>query len=178
MQYYQERWRKLLLSPPVLFMLYGGPFGVITELSNYPSGQRSLLRGVFTGGFFGVAMTLVTVLTTRKFNKRLGITSTEQRIALDRSVKKGVLPQDPALLKALPVYIDQRIRQNRNLRKYGPFQFLLYTLLDVYLTISEHSWFWPIVGLYIIGLAVYAYRNSTARLHKLEQIRQKLAAKP
>lgn len=162
----------------VVGILTGLFFGVGTFAVNVSIGiQRlswaSVVAAVIGGVLFGAVMALLVARQRRKS----GGTSMAQTVT--NAVKKGEIPQGASAGEWKPL-LERRRRQARLLRWLGPLEFGLFSLLALYLIVSDSTRvvFWVAALVFFLSLAVWYPINSRRQLRSIERLERQLDLNP
>lgn len=171
--------QKVFTSAPVLFILYAVPFGVFLQFTrpanNYHS--FSIVNAGFVGIPFGIMMTLATKRRLQKFNKTTGLSEKKQQWAVHDAVRTGVLPTDPTILKVMPKYIEKRIKQNQQSKKYTTPLLLLFLAGSSLIAFTTHTILLGIFSLIYPIIAILNYFTTKQQTEKLESLKAQLIPK-
>jgi len=154
-------WRDRLRAAPlwVLFIYYAVAFGALGLI--LPGGSaRTVSAAIVTGLLFGGLMTAMSAVWRRRDRARAGNHPGTERAVLERALRTGELPADPALDSSLIGLIRRRREQLAWASKAGPVIFGFFAVVSGLVALSR-----PIFIVYAIGFAAFIYlgRRSAKR---------------
>lgn len=152
---------------PVLFVLTGGAFFALQLLL---SPEGSVLGWGIGSLFYAAAMSASFGLLIARARRRAG--GSEELERMRRAYRTGDVPLDADL----PTWSAEAERQERLLRRNrwsGPLVFGLFTLLGIWLALTESPFWWAFVA-FFIGLGVVGAATTPRGLRKIEGMREQL----
>ncbi|MEV8213265.1 hypothetical protein [Leifsonia sp. NPDC077715] len=150
-----------------------GTFVVNVSIGIQRLGWTSVIAAVVGGLLFGAVMALFVARQRRQSD------GTSMAQTVTNAVKKGELPHGASADEWMPL-LERRRRQARLLRWLGPLEFGLFSLLAVYLIVTDGSRviFWDAALVLFLALAIWYPINSRRQLRSIEQLQRQLADDP
>jgi hypothetical protein len=170
---YQQRY-KFVTSAPVLFVFYALGFGVLEQ---FPRDRPfSWISVAFIGVPFGLLMAVMTRRRVMKFNRTTGVDDPNKQWEMHDSVRSGRLPSDPEILRAMPDYLDSRIRANEQSRKFSTPFIVFIAVANIAVAIWTRSIVEGLVSVPLIALGIMNHFITSNQAMKLRRLQKQLAS--
>jgi hypothetical protein len=166
-----ERRHKFMASTPVLALMFGVPTGVI--MGDLGSGPFNWEAFLFIGIAGGIAWA---IMMKRQLSKLPGVLRTSDDWLLLDYFKKGALPKEPKLLKAMPEFLDRNELNTSQSKKSLPVMFLLGIGCILYGN-SLRSALMLAGGLLLMGEGIYFIFSTRKADRTRKELRKQLQSK-
>lgn len=151
----------------VLFVLTGGLFFVLQLLL---SPEGSVLGWGIASLFYAAGMSAVFGFVIARARHRAG--GPEQLERMRRAYQTGDIPPD-ADLSTWSADAERQERLLRRNRWFGPLVFGLFTLLGIWLALTDSPFWWAMVALFV-GFGVVGVATTPRSLRKVARVQEEL----
>jgi len=175
-------WRDRSMTVPTWLhgLFSGGTFALLLFIASLITGNDlvvSAITIVIAAVFFGAIMAANASKARREQENVIGPRSEPELIALNRAVRLGRLPDDPALDEPLLGIIGLRRRAMSGMNRLGPW---IWTVLAVLLIVSAIDDPDPVTigtAVVIVAAAIYSPTSAGRRAAKLDHLEAEVRAR-